>query len=166
MTQPLVTTTRKSVIPTYPVLLAIVFGVCTVGMTLNLAAAIATDVVDEGPRTLQEQLVGVIGFGLGGLAVATLGAWWCSRTEARSRLGAVLFGALCVPTLILFFSGAPGMFGATAAFLAGLTRGRTPAAGVPRVFGIVGLAVAILNVLVTVLGVSIAWLAGGSTGAG
>jgi hypothetical protein len=166
MTQPLVTTTRKSVIPTYPVLLAIVFAICTVGMTLNLVAAIATDVVDEGPRTLQEQLAGVISFGLGGLAIAALGAWWCSRTEARSRLGAVLFGALCVPTLILFFSGAPGMFGATAAFLAGLTRGRTPVAGVPRVFGVVGLSVAILNVLVTIFGVSIAWLAGGSTGAG
>lgn len=153
--------TRSNVIiPVYPVLLGIVFAICTVGMALNLGAAIATGVVDEGPRTLHEQLAGVIGFGFGGLAASLLGAWWFSRTEARARVGAVVFGALAVPTVILFFSGTPGMFGATAAFLAGLTRGRTPTTGVPRVFGIVGLVFAILNVVITVVGVSIAWIAG------
>ncbi len=151
---------RRSVVPTYPVLLGIVFTVCTVGMALNLLAAIATDVVDEGPRTLQEQLAGVIGFGIGGLTLSLLGAWWFSRTEARAQVGAIVFGALAVPTIILFFSGTPGMFGATAAFLAGLTLGRTPATGAPRVFGIVGLVFAILNVLITVAGVSIAWITG------
>ena len=72
---------------------------------------------------------------------------------------AILYGALAVPTLVLFFSGTPGMFGATAAFLAGLTRDRQPEAGVPRAFGVLGLVVAILNILVTVLGVAIAWIA-------
>ncbi|MCA0293416.1 MAG: hypothetical protein LCH82_17825 [Actinobacteria bacterium] len=160
MTQTPATTPRRDIIPAYPVLLGIVFVICTVGMALNLIAAIATDVVDEGPRTLQEQLAGVIGFGIGGLAVSLLGAWWFSRTEARAKAGAIVFGALAVPTIILFFSGTPGMFGATAAFLAGLTRGRTPATGAPRVFGIVGLVLAILNMLITVAGVSIAWIAG------
>lgn len=160
MTQTPASPPRRSIIPAYPVLLGIVFVICTVGMALNLIAAIATDVVDEGPRTLQEQLAGVIGFGIGGLAVSLLGAWWFSRTEARAKAGAIVFGALAVPTIILFFSGTPGMFGATAAFLAGLTRGRTPATGAPRVFGIVGLVFAILNMLITVAGVSIAWIAG------
>ena len=160
MTQTPAPPPRRSIIPAYPVLLGIVFVVCTVGMALNLIAAIATDVVDEGPRTLQEQLAGVIGFGIGGLAVSLLGAWWFSRTEARAKAGAIVFGALAVPTIILFFSGTPGMFGATAAFLAGLTRGRTPATGAPRVFGIVGLVFAILNMLISVAGVSIAWIAG------
>ena len=160
MTQTPAPPPRRSIIPAYPVLLGIVFVICTVGMALNLIAAIATDVVDEGPRTLQEQLAGVIGFGIGGLAVSLLGAWWFSRTEARAKAGAIVFGALAVPTIILFFSGTPGMFGATAAFLAGLTRGRTPATGAPRVFGIVGLVFAILNMLITVAGVSIAWIAG------
>ena len=160
MTQAPATTHRRGAVPAYSILLGVVFAVCTVGMALNLLAAIATDVVDEGPRTLQEQLAGVIGFGLGGLAVSVLGAWWFSRTEARARAGAIVFGALAVPTIILFFSGTPGMFGATAAFLAGLTRGRTPTTGAPRVFGIVGLVFAILNVLITLAGVSIAWIAG------
>lgn len=160
MTQTPAPPPRRSIIPAYPVLLGIVFVICTVGMALNLIAAIATDVVDEGPRTLQEQLAGVIGFGIGGLAVSLLGAWWFSRTEARAKAGAIVFGALAVPTIILFFSGTPGMFGATAAFLAGLTRGRTPATGAPRVFGIVGLVFAILNMLISVAGVSIAWIAG------
>ena len=160
MTQTHTTTDRRSSIPAYPILLGIVFAVCTVGMALNVLAAIATDVVDEGPRTLEEQLAGVIGFGIAGVTISLLGAWWFSRTEARAKVGAIVFGALAVPTIILFFSGTPGMFGATAAFLAGLTRGRTPAAGAPRVFGIVGLVFAILNVIVTVAGVSIAWIAG------
>ncbi len=153
-------TARRGIVPAYPVLLGIVFVVCTVGMALNLVAAIATDVVDEGPRTLQEQLVGVIGFGLGGLLVSLLGAWWFSRTDGRATVGAIVFGVLAVPTIILFFSGTPGMFGATAAFLAGLTRGRRPSDGAPRVFGVVGLVIAILNVLITVAGVSIAWIGG------
>lgn len=160
MTQSSTATPQRAVVPAYPVLLGIVFTISTVGMALNLVAAIATDVVDEGPRTLHEQLAGVIGFGLGGLAVSVLGAWWFSRTESRAKIGAIIFGVLAVPTIILFFSGAPGMFGATAAFLAGLTRGRTPAAGAPRAFGIIGLVFAILNILITVAGVSIAWIAG------
>ena len=158
MSQPTPTTPGRGVVPSYRVLLGIVFVLCTVGMALNLLAAIATDHVDEGPRTLHEQLVGVIGFGIGGLTISLLGAWWFSRTEARAKMGAMIFGALAVPTIILFFSGTPGMFGATAAFLAGLTRDRTPSAGAPRVFGVVGLVFAILNVLTVVVGVSIAWI--------
>lgn len=158
MTQPPATTSGRGVVPSYPVLLGIVFAICTVGMALNLLAAIATDVVDEGPRTLHEQLTGVIGFGIVGLTISLLGAWWFSRTEARAKVGAIIFGALAVPTIILFFSGTPGMFGATAAFLAGLTRGRTPSVGAPRVFGVIGLVFAILNVLITLAGVSIAWI--------
>lgn len=160
MTQSPTIAHRRGAVPTYPVLLGLVFAVCTVVMALNLVAAIATDVVDEGPRTLQQQLAGVIGFGLAGLVVSVLGARWFSRAEARSTVGAIVFGVLAVPTVILFFSGAPGMFGATAAYLAGLTRGRTPGSGAPRVFGIVGLVIAILNMLVVVAGVSIAWIAG------
>jgi hypothetical protein len=161
MTETLSTRPTRGSLPTYHVMLGVVFAICTVGMSLNLLAAIATDVVDEGPRTLQEQLVGVIGFGLAALAISAAGAWWFSSSASRSKVGAILFGILCVPTLVLFFSGAPGMFGATAAFLAGLTRGRTPSSGAPRLFGIVGLVIAILNVAVTILGIGVAWLADG-----
>jgi hypothetical protein len=160
MSQPTTIAPQRSLIPTYPVLIGIVFAICTIGMALNLIVAIATDVVDDGPRTLQQQLAGVCGFGIGALAISMIGAWWFSRTEGRAGVGAVVFGVLAVPAVVLFFSGAPGMFGATAAFLAGLTRGQTPTAGAPRAFGIVGLVFAILNMVVVVVGVSISWLAG------
>lgn len=160
MTQALSTEQRTGRLPTYGVALGIVFAICTVGMSLNLVAAIATDVVDEGPRTLQEQLAGVIGFGLAALAISAVGAWRFAASAERSKVGAIAFGVLCIPTLVLFFSGAPGMFGITAAFLAGLTRGRSPLSGAPRLFGIVGLVIAILNVAIAILGISIAWLAG------
>lgn len=150
---------HRGVVPTYPVLLGTVFAICTIGMAINLVVAIALDVEDDGPRTLQEQLAGVLGFGIAGLTIAIVGAWWFTRRPARTKAGAILYGALAVPTLVLFFSGTPGMFGATAAFLAGLTRDRQPEAGVPRAFGVLGLVVAILNILVTVLGVAIAWIA-------
>lgn len=153
------TSRQRGVVPSYPVLLGTVFAICTVGMTINLLVAIALDIQDDGPRTLQEQLAGVLGFGIAGLTISMIGAWWFTRTPARPTVGSIVYGALAVPTLILFFSGTPGMFGATAAFLAGLTQGRRPTAGVPRVFGVLGLVVAILNVLVTVLGVTIAWVA-------
>lgn len=158
MTQSRVAAPRRGTVPAYPVLLGCVFVICTVGMALNLVIAIVTDVVDEGPRTLHEQLAGVIGFGGAGLTLSLVGAWWFSRNDARSKAGAIVFGVLAVPTIVLFFSGTPGMFGATAAFLAGLTRGRTPTAGAPRAFGIVGLVLALLNVLIAVAGISIAWL--------
>ena len=151
---------RRVTVPTYPVLLGIVFVICTLGMALNLVIAIATDVVDDGPRTLQEQLAGVAGFGSAALAISLVGAWWFSRTEERAKAGAIVFGVLAVPTIILFFSGTPGMFGATAAFLAGLTRGQTPTTGAPRAFGVVGLVFAILNVLIAIVGISIAWISG------
>ena len=151
-------THQATIVPTYRTLLTAVVVVCTLGMAANLLAAIATDVVDDGPRTLQQQLAGVLGFGAAGLAISLAGAWWFTRQPGRSRIGAIVYGALSVPTLLLFFSGTPAMFGVTAAFLAGLTRGRRPETGAPRVFGTVGLVLAVVNVCVTILGVTIAWL--------
>jgi hypothetical protein len=63
-----------------------------------------------------------------------------------------VFGALAIITLPLFWSDAPGIFGAVAAWLAGLTRGRHPLNDGSRVFGVIGLCVAILNLIVSVGG--------------
>ena len=109
-------------------------------------------------RVLAPSFPIVLGFGAAGLAISLAGAWWFTRQPGRSRIGAIVYGALSVPTLLLFFSGTPAMFGVTAAFLAGLTRGRQPETGAPRVFGTVGLVLAVVNVCVTILGVTIAWL--------
>jgi len=75
------------------------------------------------------------------------------RSPERARVGAVVFGALSVLTVVVFWSGAPGLFGAAAAWLAGLTRGGRPLGGAARVAGIVGAFVAVLNILLAVGGI-------------
>lgn len=151
------TATRRTSVPSYPVLLGVVVAVCTGGMALNLVGAMAYGVVDEGPRTLEQQLTGVLGFGALGLVVSLLAAAVLGRTPARRRAGAAVLGVLAVVSLVFFFSGLPGMLGATAAYLAGLTRGTGPVEGAPRAFGLVGLAIAVLNVLVCTVGIAVAW---------
>ncbi len=86
----------------------------------------------------------VLAVGLGSVLV---------RTPERARIGAVVFAALSVLTVIVFWSGAPGLFGASAAWLAGLTRGGRPLGGAARVAGIVGAFVAVLNILLSVGGI-------------
>ena len=60
---------------------------------------------------------------------------------------------MSVLTIIFFWSGAPGILGACAAWCAGLTRGGRPLGGAARVAGIVGAFVALLNVVLTIGGV-------------
>ena len=94
--------------------------------------------------------VGVVG-GVSLVLAVGLGAL-LARTPERARIGAVVFGALAVVTVIVFWSGAPGLFGASAAWLAGLTRGGRPLGGAARVAGIVGAFVAVLNILLSLGG--------------
>jgi hypothetical protein len=61
--------------------------------------------------------------------------------------------------LAFFWCGMPGMFGATAAYLAGLTRGRTPQTGAVRAIGIVGLVFAIVNPILHLVLISGSWIA-------
>jgi hypothetical protein len=91
----------------------------------------------------------VLAVGLGTLLV---------RTPERARIGAVVFAALSVLTVIVFWSGAPGLFGASAAWLAGLTRGGRSLSGAARVAGIVGAFVAVLNILLSVGGIVVSGL--------
>ena len=94
--------------------------------------------------------IGVVG-GVGLVLAVGLGAMLV-RTPERARIGAVVFAALSVVTIIVFWSGTPGLFGASAAWLAGLTRGGRPLGGAARVAGIVGAFVAVLNILLSVGG--------------
>ena len=67
-------------------------------------------------------------------------------------------GALSVPALAFFWCGMPALLGAAAARLAGLTADGSPRGGAARVFGLVGLVLAVLNPTVNFLAVSLSWL--------
>jgi hypothetical protein len=76
---------------------------------------------------------------------------------SASRIGAIVYGALSVLTIMFFWSGAPGILGAVAAWLGGLTRGRTPERGAPRIFAVIGLCIAILNCIANGVWSARAW---------
>jgi hypothetical protein len=80
----------------------------------------------------------VIGFGI---ALAT------RRSAGRSKVGAIVLGALSVLSLPIFWAGGPAIFGGLAAWLGGLTRDGHPHRGAARAFAIVGLVAAVLNIV-------------------
>ena len=79
-----------------------------------------------------------------------------SRDAQRAKIGAIVLGALALVTLPFFWSGAPAVFGACAAWLGGLARGSHPQSGVARGFGIVGLVIVVLGIVATVFGGALA----------
>jgi hypothetical protein len=95
----------------------------------------------EGPIASIES-ISVVGFA--GLVVALAVALPLRRDPARARIGAIVLGALALVSAPFFWSGAPAVLGAAAAWLGGLTRGAQPQTGVARGFGIVGFVVAVL----------------------
>lgn len=69
------------------------------------------------------------------------------RSAGRSKVGAIALGALSVLSIPIFWAGGPAIFGSLAVWLGGLTRCGHPHTGPARAFGIVGLVVAVLNVV-------------------
>jgi hypothetical protein len=152
---------RSFSLPSAPVLVGGVYAICVLG----LIAAFVGDIVlsDKDPHRNEGPIESIIGVGTFGTAALVLGvglALWLVRTPERARVGALLLGALSVVTLPVFWSGAPGVFGACAAWLAGLTRDGRPLGGAARAAGIVGAFVVLLNVVVTVGGVLVSGIAG------
>jgi hypothetical protein len=103
----------------------------------------------DGPIASIEStaLVGVIGLVLA-LAIAVP----LHHDPHRSKVGAIVLGALAVITLPVFWSGAPAVLGASAAWLGGFARGSHPQAGAARGFGVVGIVLAVLQIIATVFG--------------
>lgn len=152
-------TTSHTRVPSYAVLVGIAYGICVVGMSCSILAEMVFGYTGQGdaPRSLGEQLAGVLGFGTFALAVSVLAVNRLT-TQRQRQVGAIVLGVLAVPALAFFWCGMPAMLGAGAAALAGLTRGRTPLAGAARVFGLIGLIFAVVNPIVNFLGVTISWL--------
>ena len=148
--------TRKVSLPSPTVFIALVYAL-TVGFTeLWFAGDIVfTDVdpyANDGPVESMVA-IGIIGTAALVLVVA-LGSWLVRRPE-RAKVGAVVLATLSIVTMLFFWSGAPGIIGAGAAWQAGLLRGGRPQLGAARVAGIVGLFAAALNVALTVGGLLI-----------
>jgi hypothetical protein len=131
-----------------------VYAVCVLG----LIAIFVGDIVftDNDPHRSQGPIDSIVGVGMFGtiaLVVAVgLGLWFNTSAE-RARVGAMVLAALAIITLPVFWSGAPGIFGACAAWVGGLTRGSRPQTGAARSAALVGAFVALLDVVMAVGGV-------------
>lgn len=112
----------------------------------------------EGPVATIE---GVALFGGIALVLALAIAVPTASDPSRARVGAIVLGVLSLLALVVFWSGAPASLGAAAAWLAGFGRGAAPQTGVARGFGVVGLVLAVLVVVVDIAGPLAAGLLGG-----
>ena len=145
--------TRSVSLPSGPVLVGAVYAICVLGLIAVFVGEIVF--TDKDPHRSEGPIESIIGVGLFGTAALVIGVGltlWLVRTPEQAKVGAILLGALSVLTLVVFWSGAPGVLGACAAWLAGLTRGGRPLGGGARVAGIVGAFIALLNVVLTVGG--------------
>jgi hypothetical protein len=146
-------TGRTVQLPSARILIGTVLAVCVLlPLAIFLGEILFTDndpYRSEGPVD-SILSIGVVG-GVAGVLAVGVGAL-LARTPERARVGAVLFAALAILSLVMFWSGAPGLFGASAAWLSGLTKGGRPLGGAARVAGIVGAFVAVLNLLLSIGG--------------
>lgn len=136
---------------------AVLFGAVIVACIVIPMVVFIGDIVltDNDPYRAQGPVDSIISIGVVGGAALLISLGVSAllvRNPERARIGAVVLGALSVLTVVVFWSGAPGLFGAGAAYLAGLTRGGRPLGGAARVAGIIGAFVAVLNILLSVAG--------------
>jgi hypothetical protein len=155
------TTTQSTVsLPSAKVSLALVYAGCVLTPVAVFAANILFTDEDpyraEGPvdSIISIAVVSTVALAVGLGLIAALG-----RTPQRSRIAALVLGALSVVTVVFFWSGAPGILGVCAAWAAGLTGGRQPLGGAARVAGLVGAFVAALNLVLSLGGLVIGMIA-------
>lgn len=145
---------RSVQLPSGRVLVGVVYAVCVLAMDLVFVGDIILSDKDphrsEGPI---DSIVSVSIFGTAALLIGVSLVLWLGRTPSGARTGALVLVALSVVTIVFFWSGAPGILGACAAWCAGLTKGGRPLGGAARIAGIVGAFIALLNVVLTVGGV-------------
>ncbi|WP_328473789.1 hypothetical protein OHA21_13445 [Actinoplanes sp. NBC_00393] len=141
----------------------LVGGAFLLSTVANLAFRVADLVFGDGdphrPEGPVDSIVSISVVGGLGLLVALAVGLPLIRDPARARIGAIILGALSLVTLPVWWSGAPAVLGAAAAWLAGLTKDGPPQTGVARGFGITGFVVAVL-VIVAVLAGNLASLLG------
>ena len=127
-------------------------------IAFHVGEIVFTDHDPNAPEGPIESIKTVAVIGGVALVLALAIAIPLSRDAQRAKVGAIVLGALALVTLPFFWSGAPAVFGACAAWLGGLARGSHPQSGVARGFGIVGLVIVVLGIVATVFGGAIgAW---------
>jgi hypothetical protein len=136
-----------------PVLVGGTFLLSTVAsLCFQLADILFTDHDPHRPEGPIDSIVSISVVGVAGLVLALAVTLPLVRHPARAKVGAIVLGALALVSAPFFWSGAPAVLGAAAAWLAGLTRGGRPTGGVARGFGIIGFVVAVLAVVATLVG--------------
>jgi hypothetical protein len=150
--------TRRTVsLPSATVLVGVVYGVCV----LALMAVFVAEMIfsDKDPHRSEGPIDSIVSVGVVGTAALVIAvglSLWFNAKGERARVGALVMAGLSIITLPVFWSGAPGIFGACAAWLGGLTRGSRPQTGAGRNAGVVGAFVALLGVVLTIGGVLLA----------
>jgi hypothetical protein len=140
-------------LPSPAVLVGGAFALTTLlNIALHVGEILFTDHDPHAPEGPIESIRLVSLVGGVGLAVALAIAVPLARDPRRARAGAIVLGALSVITLPVFWSGAPAVLGACAAWLGGFARGSYPQTGAARGFGIVGIVLVVLQIVATVFG--------------
>lgn len=143
-------TLRSGRVPSARVVIGGVYALCVLVPLAYLTLVVALDLDPEGPNTARQEIIDIGLVGTTALMIGVLPGLYLARSDSASRIGAIVYGVLSLLTIVFFWSGAPGILGAVATWLGGLTRGRTSLQGAPRVFAIIGLCIAILNCTVSV----------------
>ncbi len=150
------TATRTVRLPSAAVTVGFVYAMCTLAPVAFFVGQILFTDVD--PHKHQGPIESIVSVGLVGTLALVLGVgmglWFAARAQ-RARVGALVLAALAIITIPAFWSGAPGIFGACAAWLGGLTRSSSPQTGAARYAGILGAFIALLDVVLTLGGFAI-----------
>jgi hypothetical protein len=154
-------TTRSTTLPSGPVFVGIIYAVGVLGMIAIFVGEILF--TDHDPYASEGPVDSIVSIGIVGTAALVIGlgiVLALRKNPERAAVGAIVLAVLAVLSLVFFWSGAPGIFGACAAWLGGLTRGSTPQRGAARAAAIVGAFIAVLDVVLAVGGVALAMATG------
>jgi hypothetical protein len=133
-----------------PLLVGGAFVLSTVAdICFHVGEILFTNHDPHAPQGAIESIESVAIVGGIGLVVALAVALPLAKNPAKARVGAIVLGVLALVFLPVFWSGASAVLGASAAWLAGLTKGGQPQSGAARAFGIIGFVIAVLEVVAT-----------------
>jgi len=121
-------------------------------IAIHLGQILFTDQDPHAPQGPIDSIEIVAAVGGVGFLLALALAVPLSRDRRRAQVGAIVLGSLAIVSLAVFWSGAPASLGAAAAWLGGFAKGSYPQVGAARGFAVVGLVIAVLEIVATIFG--------------